>query len=57
MDLDGESVINISTGEVEEIVRESWDVCLVKTHNSGSYTINLVGKTILMQNTDEIIFM
>ncbi|MDD7753437.1 MAG: hypothetical protein PUJ51_02865 [Clostridiales bacterium] len=54
--MDGESVINLSTGEVEELVRESFYVLLVKTHNIAGNTINLVGETILSQNNDEIIF-
>lgn len=56
IDLDGESVINLSTGKTEELVRESFYVCLVKTHNIVGSTINLVGETILSQDTEWIIF-
>lgn len=56
IDLDGESVINLSTGEVEELVQESFYVLLVKTHNITGNTINLVGETILSQDNEWIIF-
>ena len=56
INLDGESVINLSTGEVEEIVQGSFYVNLVKTHNVVGSTINLVGKTIFVENNEEIIF-
>lgn len=56
IDLDGESIINLSTGEVEELVQERFYVLLVKTHNIAGNTINLVGETILSQDNEWIIF-